>query len=140
MIDMMDSKTTRTAAVLLCCLTAVVLAVNFTWTGGAGGNHNWNAEANWDPPPFCYASPYCYPHTANDDASISDYDVVVLVDEEIDDLTISNDSQSSEIGPWFYGGEQTTITLTVRYGHDFRQLVHGHADKGRGVREDHDEG
>jgi len=109
MIDMMDSKTTRTAAVLLCCLTAVVLAVNFTWTGGAGGNHNWNAEANWDPPPFCYASPYCYPRTTSDDATVAENDNVVLVaDEEIDDLSINNDDGN---GPTFDGGGSTT-TLT----------------------------
>jgi len=31
MMDMMDSKTTRTAAVLLCCIAAVALGASFMW-------------------------------------------------------------------------------------------------------------
>ena len=91
MMDVMDSKTTRTAAVLLCCLAAIVLGVNFDWTGEALPHNHWNAEDNWYGGPYCYPSPYCYPRTTDDDAIV---DEVVAIDltveeEEIDDLTIT---------------------------------------------------
>jgi len=88
MTDMMDSKTTRTATVVLCFMGCLALGLTFT----RDGTGNYNDEAKWDyEGGFCYASPYCYPHTTNDDAIV---DTVVDIDfteenEEIDDLTIS---------------------------------------------------
>ena len=88
MMDMMDSKTTRTAAVVLCCLAAVAFGTIYTWTG-EGSGPEWQDQYNWDPTDYS-CTPNCYPHTIDDDAIVDTVVTITLTaDETIDDLSIS---------------------------------------------------
>jgi len=91
MMDMIDSKTMRTATVLLCFTACLALGITFT----RDGTGNYNDEAKWDHEGgFCYASPYCYPHTTNDNGVIDEVVTITLdQDETIDDLQISGRSE-----------------------------------------------
>jgi len=88
MMDMMDSKTTRTAAVVLCCLAAVAFGTIYTWTG-EGSGPEWQDQYNWDPTDYS-CTPNCYPHTIDDDGLIDMFALITLSESEtIDDLCVS---------------------------------------------------
>jgi len=94
---MMDSKATKLAAVLLCCLGLVALATSYTWTGDSQQctqNENavclWGEQLNWDPTGYS-CTPNCFPRTTDDDATIAEDVYNLTLDEtlEIDDLGIT---------------------------------------------------
>jgi len=117
MTDMMDSKTTRTATVVLCFMGCLALGLTFT----RDGTGNYNDEAKWDHEGgFCYASPYCYPHSTNDDATIGEGVTINLTqDEEIDDMGISgshvNDPTVFTTGGTVKTVECYSITISDAY-------------------------
>jgi hypothetical protein len=95
------------ALVVVGMLCGVTQAIMFTWIGTSGA---WNTPSKWQPDSFfCYST--CYPQTTADDALIEKVVVVTLIDEQIDDLTLSNET-NSDAGPIIVGGE-TAVTLTV---------------------------
>jgi|GEM_PF-1217714 len=112
MMDVMDSKTTRTAAVLLCCLAAVAFGAIYTWTGDdTNCNQNpwlceWQEKNNWDSGGFC--TPPCYPGTTNDDAIVDELVTITMTQSEtIDDLEISG----SPMAPTTFTTDNSVWTL-----------------------------
>jgi len=106
--------------VVLCCMTAIVLGVGFTWTGEAD-NDNWSAEDNWYPDGYwCYNDNMCYPHTTDDEALIEVDGGTTVIDftglsqnTTIDDLTIS---ASAGATVRFAGDEKLTVDTLTIYG------------------------
>jgi len=108
MMDMMDSRTTRTAAVVLCCLAAVAFGTIYTWTG-EGNGWEWQDELNWDPTSLS-CTPNCYPHTIGDDGLIDKYAVITLSESEtIDDLSVSIVGEPPQVR-FRTAGETRTVT------------------------------
>jgi len=131
--DMMDSKTTRTAAVLLCFIAGVALAGAFTWDGGVSSGQ-WSNENSWESPPFCQMD--CWPRTTDDDATIDrDGNVTAefTTDVEIDDLNISNSGNSKNTRTFFtevVGGATLkcdTITISGGANADTEAVVQNYA-------------
>ena len=76
-------KSTFARILILGCAALFVLGATFTWTGG-GANDDWDNGDNWD----CTACSG-YPDGTDDDASADGIYTIDLIDETIDDLTLS---------------------------------------------------
>jgi len=105
---MMDSKATKLAAVVLCCLAAVAFGTIYTWTG-EGSGPEWQDQYNWDPTDYS-CTPNCYPHTIDDDALVDTVVTITLTaDETIDDLQISEFDTTSNPTVFTTGGTVKTV-------------------------------
>ena len=98
----MKALTYALALITLAAVTPGMAAV-FTWTGNYLGD-DWDQGDNW------YSASCmgrgCYPKTTDDDAQITEDARVLLVDEEIDSLTI----QSEEV---VFDGNSVTLTVNL---------------------------
>jgi hypothetical protein len=80
----MQGRTLLALVLAFAVASVVALGASFTWTGN-GGDDDWDTCGNWD---ACSQVP-TYPGSSNDDATISGTYDVDLINEEIDDLTVS---------------------------------------------------
>lgn len=74
----------RSGAIAL-CISSSALAATFTWTGNGTPDDHWDVCENWQQAPGGCR----YPSTTSDDVRIPGADLIRLIDEEVDDITIT---------------------------------------------------
>ena len=77
-------KSTSARILTLGCAGLFCLGASYTWTGN-GADDDWDNGDNWS----CIGACGSYPDTASDDATVNGTHDVDLIDECIDDLTIT---------------------------------------------------
>lgn len=92
-------KSTSARILILGCAGLLCLGASFTWSGN-GADDDWDTCGNWD----ACSQFFQYPGTG-DDATIDGTYTVDLIDQTIDDLTLS--------GTVTFGAAETDPVLTV---------------------------
>jgi hypothetical protein len=113
---MIDRKSSVARILMLGCAGVFCLGASYTWTGG-GANDDWDNGDNWSCTGLCGSYP-----VNGDDAAADGTFTIDLIDQAIDDLTLSGTITFGDAG-----GDDPVLcldTLTITAGADL-QMTEG---------------